>query len=126
MPNLPFLDAYSGETTNELLALEGKYRIDSLVLAFERAVDQKAAASSDESSGVPYYFWLLGLCRAEPAALYNCVVARLRPTIAFSVKRRTTGSESRRPVQTVNTRTLAQERLAPERISTGKIYPNSL
>ena len=49
MPDLPFLDAYSGETTNELLAIEGKYRIDSLVLAFERAMDQKAARVGDES-----------------------------------------------------------------------------
>src|SRR5262249_54998901 len=28
---------------NELIALEGKYRTDSLVLAFEQAMDQKAA-----------------------------------------------------------------------------------
>jgi hypothetical protein len=49
MPDLPFLDAYSGETTDELLALEGKYRIDSLVLAFEQAMDQKAARVGDES-----------------------------------------------------------------------------
>lgn len=33
---------YSGQSTDELLALEGKYRCDSLVLAFEEAIDQKA------------------------------------------------------------------------------------
>lgn len=29
---LPFLNSYGGQSTEELLALEGKYRIDSLVL----------------------------------------------------------------------------------------------
>jgi hypothetical protein len=43
MRELPWLNAYSGETVDELLALEGKYRIDSLVVAFEQAMDQKAA-----------------------------------------------------------------------------------
>lgn len=38
-----WLKKYSGETTGELLALEGRYRIDSLVLAFEQALQQKAA-----------------------------------------------------------------------------------
>jgi hypothetical protein len=43
MPELRWLDGYSGETVDELLALEGKHRTDSLVLAFEQAIDQKAA-----------------------------------------------------------------------------------
>jgi hypothetical protein len=43
MPDLQWLDAYNGETVDELIALEGKYRIDSLVIAFEQAMDQKAA-----------------------------------------------------------------------------------
>ena len=43
MPDLQWLDGYSGESVDELLALEGKYRTDSLVLAFEQAMDQKAA-----------------------------------------------------------------------------------
>jgi hypothetical protein len=42
MPDLPFLNGYSGETADHLISLEGKYRVDSLVLAFEQAMDQKA------------------------------------------------------------------------------------
>ena len=37
-----WLDGYSGQTAVELLSLEGKYRTDSLVLAFEAAIRQKA------------------------------------------------------------------------------------
>ena len=43
MYDLPWLDGYSGESTDDLIALEGKYRTDSLVFAFEQALDQKAA-----------------------------------------------------------------------------------
>jgi len=43
MSELKWFDAYSGQTTEELIALEGTYRTDSLVLAFEQALDQKAA-----------------------------------------------------------------------------------
>src|SRR5262249_52433074 len=43
MPDLQWLDRYNGETFDELVALEGTYRTDSLVLAFEQAMDQKAA-----------------------------------------------------------------------------------
>jgi hypothetical protein len=39
-----WFDAYGGQTTEELLALEPDYRIDSLVLAFEAAIQQKAEA----------------------------------------------------------------------------------
>ena len=42
MAELEFLKEYSGQTTDELLALEGKYRTDSLVLAFEEALYQKS------------------------------------------------------------------------------------
>ena len=49
MPDLKWLDSYSGQTINELLALEGECRIDSLVLAFEEALDQKAARNRDGS-----------------------------------------------------------------------------
>jgi hypothetical protein len=49
MPDLPWLDKYSGETAEQLIALEGKYRIDSLVVAFEQAIDQKAARVGDEN-----------------------------------------------------------------------------
>ena len=41
MPDLQWLDGYSGESVDELIALEGKCRTDSLVLAFEQAMDQK-------------------------------------------------------------------------------------
>jgi Domain of unknown function (DUF4375) len=43
MADPKFLDGYSGQTTEELLALAGEYRIDSLVLAFEEAIQQKWA-----------------------------------------------------------------------------------
>jgi hypothetical protein len=43
MSDLKWLDRYSGQTTDQLIAMEGTYRIDSLVLAFEQAIDQKAA-----------------------------------------------------------------------------------
>ena len=43
MPSGKWFDAYDGETTEELLALENEYRIDSLVLAFEEAIQRKVA-----------------------------------------------------------------------------------
>lgn len=42
MSELKWLERYSGQTTEELVALEGEYRTDSLVLAFEQALDQRA------------------------------------------------------------------------------------
>jgi hypothetical protein len=48
MPELQWLDGYSGETVDQLIALEGEYRTDSLVLAFEQAMDQKAARVGDD------------------------------------------------------------------------------
>jgi hypothetical protein len=49
--NTLFLESYGGQTTEELLALAGRYRIDSLVLAFEQAIQAKAAddVSQEES-----------------------------------------------------------------------------
>ena len=46
-----FLDSYDGQTTEELLALEGEFRIDSLVLAFEQAIQGKSpeSISTEES-----------------------------------------------------------------------------
>jgi len=41
-PEPKWLDGYSGQTIDELLSLEGKYRTDSLVLAFEQAINKKA------------------------------------------------------------------------------------
>jgi hypothetical protein len=43
MAELKWLEGYSGQSTDELLALDGEYRTDSIVLAFEQAVEQKAA-----------------------------------------------------------------------------------
>jgi hypothetical protein len=43
MPDLPFLEQYSGQSADQLIALEGQYRIDSIVLAFDEAVGQKQA-----------------------------------------------------------------------------------
>jgi hypothetical protein len=37
-----WLDGYAGQTTDELIALDGEYRQDSIVLAFEAGIDQKA------------------------------------------------------------------------------------
>ncbi len=44
MANDRWLEGYEGQTTDELLALENDYRIDSIVLAFEQAIAQKAAS----------------------------------------------------------------------------------
>ncbi|HTO02357.1 MAG TPA: DUF4375 domain-containing protein [Opitutus sp.] len=38
-----FLESYAGQTVEQLIALASDYRIDSLVLAFEQAIDQKSA-----------------------------------------------------------------------------------
>jgi hypothetical protein len=43
MAELVWFDGYGGESVGQLLALEGRYRTDSIVLAFEQAMDQKAA-----------------------------------------------------------------------------------
>lgn len=49
MAELEWLDGYSGQTVDELIALKGRYRTDSIVLAFEQAIDQKAARLGDEA-----------------------------------------------------------------------------
>ncbi len=46
--DLPFLKAYDGQSTDELIALAGEYRIDSIVLAFEAALDEKEDPSDAE------------------------------------------------------------------------------
>lgn len=38
-----FLEGYSGQSTHQLIALSADYRTDSLVLAFEQAIEQKRA-----------------------------------------------------------------------------------
>jgi hypothetical protein len=47
MSDLPFLQNYSGQTVEQLLSLEGAYRIDSLVGAFEEALLKKAFRDGD-------------------------------------------------------------------------------
>lgn len=42
MKNETWFDGYSGETTEALLALADGHRIDSLVVAFDQAIQQKA------------------------------------------------------------------------------------
>ena len=37
-----FLESYGGQTTEQLIALDKRYRIDSLVLAFEQGIQQAA------------------------------------------------------------------------------------
>jgi len=49
MPELKRLDGYAGQTLEQILALEGEYRVDSLVLVFEQALDQKAARAGVQS-----------------------------------------------------------------------------
>jgi hypothetical protein len=44
-----WLDGYSGESAERLLSLEGSYRTDSLVLAFEQAIAQKAERDGMQS-----------------------------------------------------------------------------
>jgi hypothetical protein len=49
MTERQWLDEYSGQSTAELLALEATHRIDSLVLAFEAALQQRVAEGGFES-----------------------------------------------------------------------------
>jgi hypothetical protein len=49
MTDLKWLDAYSGQTIEQLLSLEGKYRTDSLVVAIEQAIGQKAARQGNKT-----------------------------------------------------------------------------
>ncbi|MGD0938948.1 MAG: DUF4375 domain-containing protein [Terracidiphilus sp.] len=43
MADLKWLDGYTGQTLEELLALADEYRVDSLLAAMEQALDRKAA-----------------------------------------------------------------------------------
>lgn len=44
-----WLNEYSGQSVEDLLSLEGNYRTDSLVLAFEQAISEKAQREGAES-----------------------------------------------------------------------------
>ncbi|HEY1256299.1 MAG TPA: DUF4375 domain-containing protein [Terracidiphilus sp.] len=48
MADLKWLDGYSGETLDELIEMAGEYRIDSLLLALEEALNQKAANTGEQ------------------------------------------------------------------------------
>lgn len=48
----PFLERYSGQTIEELIALKDTYRIDSLVLAVEEAIDKKPPSQLSEPERV--------------------------------------------------------------------------
>lgn len=43
MAELLWLDGYSGQTVDELIAMKKNHRVDSLVLAFEQALSMRAA-----------------------------------------------------------------------------------
>jgi hypothetical protein len=47
MTEKPFLSEYAGETIETLIAMESDYRIDSLIIALEMALSQKAARLGD-------------------------------------------------------------------------------
>ena len=48
MAELKWLDGYSGETIEELIAKAGEYRVDSLLVALEEALNQKAAEEGEQ------------------------------------------------------------------------------
>ncbi len=45
MKKLRWLDEYGGQSTAELIALAGSYRVDSIVVAFDQALGQKCMRS---------------------------------------------------------------------------------
>ena len=49
MTNLTWLEEYSGQTLDVILSLAGSHRVDSLILAIEQAIGQKAAQLGEES-----------------------------------------------------------------------------
>lgn len=49
MSSLPWLEEYSDQSTEKLLALEGKFRTDSIIAAFQAALDQKLAREGKEA-----------------------------------------------------------------------------
>ena len=53
MSSSEWLDGYTGQSTEELIALEGAYRTDSIVLAFEQAISNKAARIGAEHLTTP-------------------------------------------------------------------------
>jgi hypothetical protein len=56
-----FFSGYGGETTEELIAMAGDYRIDSIVLAFEEALEQQRG----ERSLTTEESWILAIVDLE-------------------------------------------------------------
>lgn len=52
MADLKFLDSYDGQSTDELIAMAETHRIDSIVLAFEQALQDKAVQTVEERTVV--------------------------------------------------------------------------
>lgn len=52
MADLQWLDSYSGQTLEQLLAMTNEYRVDSLVVALEQALEQKSARAGGESLSI--------------------------------------------------------------------------
>jgi hypothetical protein len=48
MADLKWLDGYAGESIEELVAMASEYRIDSLLLAMEEALNQKALDAGEQ------------------------------------------------------------------------------
>lgn len=48
MQDKAFLESYDGQSTDELIALENRYRVDSIVLAFEQALSTKDSPTAEE------------------------------------------------------------------------------
>jgi hypothetical protein len=48
MADLKWLDNYTGQTIEELLALDSEYRVESLLVALEQALNQKAAEEGEQ------------------------------------------------------------------------------
>lgn len=51
MPDLKWLDKYAGQSVEQLVAMKEEYRVDSIVLAFEQALDRKAAGEGEQALG---------------------------------------------------------------------------
>lgn len=83
-PELP--NVKSGQTVEQLLSLEGKSRIDSLVLAFEQAISQKAERTGNE--GLSYPERVVLAVEALEREVNNGGYAQFLPTRRGNLRRR--------------------------------------
>jgi len=67
-----WLDGYSGETTQQLIAFEGEYRVDSIVLAFEQAIGQKSVRAGETALTADERFVMEKEDPQRHAALQSC------------------------------------------------------